>query len=494
MARWELAIAVDRQAGVPLFRQIARAISDDIRRGRLRPGQSLPGTRTLARTLGVQRLTVVAAFDELLAEGWLATQPARGTFVTADLPDPPRPARPAGAIERPGVPAGLGVDLGAGPPLQMPYDVPGGGLLFAPNRPDVRLIPADLIGRAYRRAIRSGQGVLLSYGRPHGHLRLRVALAGMLSATRGLAVAAEDICVTRGSQMALSLLARALVGPGDVVAVEEIGHRPGVEAFRLAGAGIAPVPVDRDGLAVESLEALARAGRLRAVYLTPHHQYPTTVTLPAARRLRLLHLARTHRFAVIEEDCDHEFHYDGRPVLPLASIDPHGVVAYVGTFSKVLAPGLRIGYVVAPRPLLARIAAHRLHTDVSGDRVLEYALATLIEEGAIQRHVRRVRREYMARRGVLVEALGRRLGDALTFDVPAGGLGLWVQAPVELDIETWAARARARGAVIATARAFACDGRPRQFARLGFGSLDREELVEGVRRLAAARPRRGGLA
>jgi GntR family transcriptional regulator / MocR family aminotransferase len=210
--------------------------------------------------------------------------------------------------------------------------------------------------------------------------------------------------------------------------------------------------------------------------------------MSAARRLRLLELARSHRFAIIEEDYDHEFHYDGRPVLPLAAHDREGVVAYVGTFSKVLAPALRIGYVVAPRPLLSLVIAHRLHFDVQGDRVLEYALSELIEEGEIQRHIRRVRREYAARRDVLVHALRRWVGDALRFAVPAGGIGLWVRAAEGVDIDAWARRARSRGVVIATAATFAVDRKPRPFARLGFASLDRLELVEGVRRLAAARP------
>ncbi|MEO6326325.1 MAG: PLP-dependent aminotransferase family protein, partial [Thermoanaerobaculia bacterium] len=473
MARWEFVLALERKGvpgtlRVPLFRQIAQGVSRDIRRGRLRPGDALPGTRTLAQSLSVQRLTVVAAFDELAAEGWIVTRPARGTFVSPALPDP-APRRSGRSVERVRVPARLGFDLAPGPPVVMPYDVPEGALFFAPNRPDLRLIPRDLIGRAYRRAIK--RGVLLSYGRPQGHERLRTAIASMLSSTRGLAATADDVCITRGSQMGLALLARALIRPGDVVAMEELGYRPALEVFRLLGARVAPIPIDAEGLRIEPLERLARAGQLRCVLVTPHHQLPTTVTLSASRRLRLLELARTSRFAVIEEDYDHEFHYDGRPVLPLASADDQGVVAYIGTFSKVLAPALRIGYVVAPRPLLQSVVGHRLYTDIQGDRVLEFALAELMEEGEVQRHIWRVRREYAARRDVLVHALRRTLGEALTFEVPAGGIGLWVRAAKGIDIEAWAERARKRGAVIATAAGFAMDGKPRPFARLGFASL-----------------------
>jgi len=480
MARWELAIELDQRKRVPLYLQIARAISEDVRRGRLHPGDLLPGTRTLARTLDVQRMTVVAAFDELLAEGWIETYPARGTVVSAGLPDLPSPRG-----NREGVPKHLPFEIPTAPPGEMPYDVPRGGLLFAPNRPDVRLVPRDLIGRAYRRALHHAGDALLGYGRPQGHERLRKAVAAMLASTRGIAATADDICITRGSQMAVALLARALLRPGDIVAVEELTYRPAVEVFRSLGARVVPIPLDDEGARVDSIEELARKGHLRAVHVTPHHQFPTTVTLSAARRLRLLELARERRFAIIEEDYDHEFHYDGAPVLPLASADRWGVVAYVGTFSKVLAPALRTGYVIAPAPLLKAVIAHRLYVDVQGDRILEYALAELMEDGEIQRAIRRARREYAERRRVLVDALRKMLPDSLTFDIPAGGIAIWVNAADGIDIDAWAERAKKHGAVMVTARNFAVNSRTRPFARLGFASLNRRKLIEGVRRLAA---------
>jgi GntR family transcriptional regulator / MocR family aminotransferase len=489
VARWEFVFTLERQRGVPLFQQIARAIAADIRRGRLRPGDRLPGTRTLARALGVQRLTVVSAFDDLVAEGWLVSHAARGTFVSADLPDP-KPRRFA-ALQTTagGMAARVAYDLLPAPEPELPYDVPRGALLFAPSRPDVRLMPADLIGRAYRRAIARRGGALLSYASPEGHPRLRETLATMLTSTRGLGATGANVCITRGSQMAISLLAQSLMRAGDVVVVEQLGYRPAWESFRLAGAEIVGVPVDDEGLRIEALERVVEQHRVRAVYVTPHHQFPTTVTLSAGRRLRLLELARVHRFAIIEDDYDHEFHYDGRPVLPLASVDRAGVVAYVGTLSKVLAPALRIGYIVAPTPLVERIAAHRSYVDTQGDQVLEYAVAELLEEGAVQRHIRRMRREYGQRRDVLVAALREQLGSDVTFTIPAGGIALWMKARRGIDVDAWARAAKDRGAVVVTASAYTLDGRPRPFMRLGFASLNGEELREGVRRMAAALPR-----
>jgi GntR family transcriptional regulator/MocR family aminotransferase len=270
--------------------------------------------------------------------------------------------------------------------------------------------------------------------------------------------------------------------------VEALGYRPAWEALEAHGARLAPVEVDARGMRVDLLPALLRRGALRAVYVTPHHQYPTTATLSASRRLELLALAREHRVAILEDDYDHEFHYGARPVLPLASADTHGVVVYLGTLSKLLAPGLRTGFVVAPEPLIARLARARRAVDRQGDQVLERALTELLEDGELERHARRARKVYQARRDVFVEALRRELGGALALEVPAGGLALWAPVAPGLSVERWAERAKALGVWVHTGRRFALDGRAPAALRLGFASLPEAELCEAVRRLARALP------
>ena len=308
----------------------------------------------------------------------------------------------------------------------------------------------------------------------------------MLSAVRGLAVSADDVFVTRGSQLALYLTARALVRPGDAVAVESLGYAPAWEAFRAAGARLLPVPVDAHGLRVDRLAAIAERAKLRAVYVTPHHHYPTLAVLSAERRLALLELARRHRFAVVEDDYDYEMYYEGRPLLPLASADTAGVVVYVGTLSKILAPGVRIGYAVAPAPLLDRFAVLRRSIDREGDPAVERAVAELLEDGVIERHARRMRRVYRARRDALAAELRRELSGQVQFAVPTGGMALWGTTASGIDVDAWAERALARGVHFATARSFAFDGRPRGAARLGYASLREDELREAVRRMRAA--------
>jgi GntR family transcriptional regulator/MocR family aminotransferase len=250
------------------------------------------------------------------------------------------------------------------------------------------------------------------------------------------------------------------------------------------------VAVDGDGIDVAALGKLTRSAAVRAVYVTPHHQYPTTVTLKAARRLELLTLARQKRMAIVEDDYDHEFHYDGRPILPLASADTEGLVIYLGTLSKALAPGLRIGYVAAPRPALAQIAAIRSLLDIQGDLATEAAVAELMEEGEIERHVARARRIYAARRGALASSLRREFGGGVEFTMPPGGMALWVRFRMPVDVELWARRSLRHGVSWYTGRRYAFDRRPRPFARFSFAWLDEQELREAVRRMAAAAPRR----
>ena len=470
----------------PMFLRIARAVVDDIRRGRLVADQRLPGSRVLADELGVHRNTVLAALRELEAQGWIVTRPAKGTFVSGSLPE--SRISSAGRARR-----AVGFALPPAPRVEPLWsgDPKRGELYLSAGVPDPRLFPVDALARAWRRAVRRDGRRLLAYGAPQGHAGLRAALAAMLRAIRGLACGADDVLVTRGSQMAIDLCARGLLAPGDRVAVEALGYRPAWDALRLAGARLVPVPVDGDGLDVGALARLAARHRLRAVYLTSHHQYPTTVTLPAARRLALLALARDHRLVVLEDDYDHEFHYEGRPVPPLAAADDGGQVVYLGTLSKVLAPGLRLGFVVAPAPVVAQLAALRAAMDRQGDRPMEAAVADFVEDGELERHVRRVRTAYLARRDALVGHLRDRLGDTLAFDVPRGGIALWARIAPDIDTGRWLDACATRGVHVAPGSRYTFAGNDPGAIRLVFAAHTPAELDRATAVLAAERPRGG---
>ena len=489
MARgWSFTLDIDKRAGtskLPIFLQIARAVSDDVRRGRLTSGDELPGSRKLAATLGVHRNTVLAAYRELAAEGWVTFEEARGTFVSADLPEAPQKSA---VRAKKHADVALGFDLPNAPVDGAPPPPPPGVLSLHGGVPDVRLAPLVPLARAFRRALRHQGRGLLGYGDPRGPSRLRAAIAQMLTATRAMAASEDDLIVTRGSQMGLDLIARTLVRPGSVVAVEALGYRPAWRALRAAGARLLPIPLDEQGIRVDVLADLASKEKVSLVYVTPHHQYPTTVVLSASRRLELLALATKRRFCIVEDDYDHEFHYSGRPVLPLASADANAVVAYLGTLSKVLAPGLRIGYVVAHAALLDRLAKCRIDVDRQGDLPLEIAVAEMLEDGEVQRHTRRARRIYLERRDTLAQALEKKLSSVVEFELPAGGTSLWARVDPSIDVEAWHARALAAKVAFQTARAFTFDGRAKPFARFGFAQLEPREIETAVERLARAIP------
>jgi GntR family transcriptional regulator/MocR family aminotransferase len=492
MPAHEFPLTLDPGRESPLFVQISAALARDIARGRLRPGDRIPGTRSLAATLGVHRSTVVAAYAELVAQGWVSTRPGGATVVSAASPDP-KPRRPSAAAPvRRGVPSRPGFSLHAlgAKALESPRLSPGGLYLWG-GLPDLRLVPVDLLARAYRRVAKRRGRHLFGYSPDSfGHPELRAAIARRVSEARGLSAEPEAVMITRGSQMALDLVARSLIRPGDVVAVEALGYPNAINVFRRAGATVVPIAVDEQGMDVGALSELATNQTLRLVYVTPHHQFPTTVTLSATRRLALLDLARRERIAILEDDYDQEFHYDGRPVLPLASNDPHGVVIYVGTLAKILAPGLRLAFIVAPPELLEHLAAERALVDRQGDAVLECSVAELLEDGDVQRHVRRTRRIYHARRDSFCAALERELSGVLDYRRPHGGMALWADVAPDVDVPSWLARCTERGVFFQIGSQFTLDGSPVQSVRLGYALLDEKEGARAVRRMAEAVPAR----
>ncbi|HMJ50471.1 MAG TPA: PLP-dependent aminotransferase family protein [Polyangiaceae bacterium] len=479
MKVWDFNRKLHKRANTPLFLQVVGLICSEIAEGRLEPGARLPSSRHLARLLGVNRNTVLTAYGELVAEGWVTTRPAGGTYVGARPPvskggrgiaHAPRPTTAPYALA-----AKCSPDRVAHEPRS---------LLLARGAPDVRLLPTTELARSYRRVLLRHGRELLFYGEPRGHQKLRIALAKMLSATRGVPATPDNLLVTRGSQMAIDLVARALLSPGDVIAVEHLGHPNVWSALRLTGAELVPIPVDAEGLRVDILEQLVRQRRVRAVYVTPHHQFPTTVTMAPARRRALLALASRHGIAILEDDYDHEFHYDVAPVSPLASEDDAGAVIYVGTLSKILAPGLRLGFVVAPRDVIERLLEIRVAMDLQGDHTTEAAVADLFEEGEVQRHVHRMHGVYHRRRDALVASLRHHLPRAVRFTVPAGGMAIWAEIQRPHDVEGWAERAAALGVVFRGAGCYDFDQRPIPFARLAFTFLSEGELDESVRRMA----------
>jgi GntR family transcriptional regulator/MocR family aminotransferase len=477
---WFSELVLHANATRSVSMQVVQAVIEEIVRGRLTAGTSLPGTREVARGLGINRKTVVLAYEELEAQGWVVTESRRGTFVAdsfkhrAALDSAPPPSAPSiqarGALpER---------------PLLWPS---AGAHLFDDGLPDQRLIPIDTIAQAYAGAARTAQRRgLLSYGDPRGTLALREAVSKMLNLDRSLTTTPDNVCITRGSQMALYIVAHALIAPGDAVAFEELSYPPAMQAFRMAGARIEVVGVGEEGVDLNELEALCRKTRIRALYLTPHHQFPTTVHLPPSRRFRLRALAQQFGFAIIEDDYDHEFHFAHQPIFPLASNDESGHVIYIGSFSKVLSPSLRAGYIAASRDLIDRLSRWVSAIDRQGDPVSELAIVELIESGTIRRHIRRMHGIFMQRRDRFAELLGQQVGDLVQFDVPSGGLAFWLRLAHEFDESRLVAEAHQRGLDLLAASSCALRKPRTPGVRVGFASMTDEQAQNATAILSAA--------
>ncbi len=483
---WHLKVAIRRGAHSAVYLQITHALIEEIRRGRLAPGTVLPGTRELAESLEINRKTVVQAYDELAAQGWVKTDRTRGTFVSSELPlleEKTAEARPRSARmpDRPDYRL-----VGTAPSL--PTFLPEKNLLiFDDGVPDTRQVPVGALARAYRSALtRAAQRNRLGYGDPRGSPALREAVSTMLNMERGLTTTPDNICLTRGSQMAIFLAARILAGPKDPVVMEELSYPPARESFRVAGAEVLSVGLDEHGMHIDELEETCRKKRVHAVYVTPHHQFPTTVLLKPDRRLRLLALAEQFGFAIIEDDYDHEFHFAHQPMLPLASVDPWGKVVYIGSMSKLLTPSLRLGYIAAPKSFIDRAAAEIMMIDRQGDPATELAVAELIADGEIHRHTRKAMRLYAERRLLIAKLLAERFGDRIEFALPDGGLAIWVKFTGKIDMDELARAGRAKRVQILPGGAFAVSGRTIRAARLGFASMDEAELDLATRRLRQA--------
>lgn len=478
---WNMRIEISKQSSLAVYMQIAKKIIQEIQLGRLAPLTAMPGTRELAKSLNVNRKTVVLAYDELVAQGWLTTEFRRGSFVAANIPSVNKlednTIHNKSALHSLSTPSELTPVVHR--ELSIDKLTP-----FNDGIPDTRLIPFEILSRAFRHAlISSSRANLLGYENPRGALALRKSISTMLNMERAMHTDINQVCIVRGSQMGIFLAARILTDPGDNVVFEHLTYAPAREAFRSCGANIIEVGVDQHGLQLDELESLCRTHKIKAIYVTPHHHFPTTVMMTAERRLRLLLLAEQYDFVIVEDDYDHEFHFSHRPVFPLASDDRSGRVLYIGSLSKVLAPGLRIGYIVAPQKFIDRCAAEIMLIDRQGNTVTELATSELIDSGEMKRHIRKAFKIYAERRQLLAELLRNELSDYLTFDVPSGGLAFWLRLTNTTKLKSITKRKIVDQQNIPQALVFNGQEDDTLAIRLGFGSCSESELKENVRRL-----------
>ncbi|WP_339498767.1 MocR-like pyridoxine biosynthesis transcription factor PdxR [Pseudomonas canadensis] len=490
MRKWRPLLKLDDSASQASYRKIAEGLVTAIVEGRLPPGTLLPGTREMAQLLDVNRKTVILAYEEAMTKGWLVSEPRRGTFVNAQLTAKQLPSR-AQAPFAPPILAQTTAPYFAQNAQVTALNHRHDALFFDNGTSDHRLLPQAVLHRYYRNALRNSfASNTLRYGSEGTGYHLRCALAEMLRNNRGLTVSAENICLTQGTQMSLYLTASLLLKPGDVVLVERLSYPPAWEIFRRLGAQLVTVDIDEEGCRTDQIDRLCREHKVRMIYLTPHHQFPTTVSLHAARRQQLLALAALHDFCIIEEDYDHEFHFSGRPYLPLASDRAQRHVIYVGSLSKVLGSTFRCSYVVAPTQVIEALHSNAALMLGDADAVAQKMLADLINDGELKKHLRRVSKEYRARRETLQDCLQAAFGDRIQVREPEGGLALWVRFDDAIDVDQIVSAALDHGLVVRSGRQFSPMDQAENALRLGFASLNQEEIREATLRLAkAASPR-----
>jgi GntR family transcriptional regulator/MocR family aminotransferase len=476
----ELHLFLDPEGQGALYLRVAEAVLGAVRRGRIAPGTPLPGIRELGAQFGVHRNTVLVAMRELEAQGWLEARPRMGFFVVDPLPEAARSA----PVPRP-APAALGFDL-TGPPALV-TDVRDLRLDFSDGVADGRLVPIEALAQAFLRGLRLRGAELLQTSDFKGLPRLRQVLAEHLAQNRALSLDPEQLLVVRSTSMAVSLVAQTLIGSrGGQVAVEQPGHPRVWETLRQASAAhLLPIPVDQHGLCVDALEDQLRSKPIALLVLTPQCQYPTGVAMASERRRQVLELAVRHRFAILELDT--EFDYLRRDLAfrpPLAAQDRTGQVIYVGSLSRVLAPGLRLGYLGLPSTLADRMAKARQRLDWQGDPMLEWAVSELFLDGEFRRHLRRLRKAFLERREALLDALRHSCRERLAFRADQGGMALWLTGigawtdPDRFDL--WVRACTQKGFKLRPGRWFTLDGGPLAATRLGFTAYGPEQIQEAV--------------
>jgi GntR family transcriptional regulator/MocR family aminotransferase len=481
------AIPVDRASPTPLYRQIYEGFRSAILDRRLRAGQRIPSTRTLAGELGISRLPIVNAFEQLVAEGYFESGIGSGTFVARSVPG--RPDRRDRENARGSVRSRTRKSTSRDSDFLVPRGADpwlGGPGAFRVSQPALDRFPFDtwsrLVGRHGRRMHRAPGN--LGYGDPMGDRVFREAVAAYLRTARAVRCEADQIMVVGGSQQALDLTARVLLDADSPVWIEEPGYVGSRNVLRLRGAELVAVPVDDEGLRVAA--GVERSARARAAYVTPSHQYPLGMTMTLARRLELLDWARRSGAWIIEDDYDSEYRYESLPIASLQGLDRDWRVIYIGTFSKVLYPALRVGYIVIPERLIPRFAAVRAATDDFPPTFLQQVLADFIREGHFARHIRRMRALYRQRRAALVDAIGSELGDLLSVLGGEAGMHLVATLPKGKGDREVSVRAARQGFWAMPLSSCYFGKAPRQGFVLGFGGTDVPEIRAGVRGLKSA--------
>jgi len=473
--------SADKQAGKAKYLMIANAIRKAIKQGQVAPAEALPSARKLAEQLHTNRHTIMAAFAELIAEGWVEAKQRSGYRVVASLPI--QSSRTTTAINKTQQRFNWkfvrqGIKQKTIRATQYQYN-------FAGGQPDLRLFPFEQLKSHFSQSCQRPAFENLSYGDSQGLPELIVQVDTYLRRVRS--ITDKDIMICNGSQEALYMISQLLLQAGDKVAVERLGYPPAWAAFKSAGANLVAINQDQHGLMPEHLEQQLKQGEIKLIYLTPLHQYPTTVTLAADRRMKIYQLASLYGAAIVEDDYDHEFHYKCQPIAPMAADDPAGLVIYISTFSKLMFGSARLGYVAANHCLIEQLAAYKALINHKSNILVQQTIARWMQEGGFETHLRRMTRIYQQRRDLTIKILQtyQQQGYPMTFTNPDGGMALWLDT--KKDITGLKERLLTKNVYLQTQLEFELSEQNEirtpekpSYIRLGFAAMNEDELKQGL--------------
>ena len=477
-------ITLDHRSKIPMYRQLYDWFRKAITNGQMHPGQRVPSTRGLASELSISRIPVLHAYEQLLAEGYFEAFVGAGTCVAGSIPDDslnPYTARraPQETMHKPGTRRISRRGAGFMRTPQQPWlSVPGA---FRVSLPALDHFPIGIWSKLVARHSRRPPRGIMAYGDVMGYRPFREAIAEYLGASRGVRCEPSQILVTTGSQLALQLSAQVLLDPNDRLYMEEPGYPGACQAFLTAGANLLPVPVDHEGMNVAQI--IRRDRGARAVYVTPSHQYPMGTSMSATRRMLLLSWAMRSGAWIIEDDYDSEYRFGSRPIAALQGLDSDARVIYIGTFSKVMFPALRLGYMVIPKDLLSAFSAARDAADIFSSTLYQAVMTDFIRDGHFSRHIRRMRMLYMERRLVLANAIQAQLGGFLEVIGAEAGMHLTALLPPGMDDVELSRKAVQRGVSAMPLSSCYSKTPARGGLVLGYGGTNVHQIHDGVRKL-----------
>jgi len=467
-------IQIERASHIPIYIQIANHLTQAIQSGTLLPGTKLPGARTLSDLLDVHRNTITSVYEELYAQGWIDVKPNRGAVVMPRLPK-----IKGRTTESRGYPAMTGFSFTTTPLLDNPFDYAPCDYVFNDGVPDIRLTQIDDLSRLYSANMkRKSNQKKMSYYNQDGSRYFKEQLSQYLRLSRGFKISINNLLITRSIEMSLFIISEIILQQGDYVVVGAPSYFAANMIFQKSSNRVLTVPTDEEGLNTDALEELCNKHIIRLVYVTPQHHYPTTVSLSARRRMALLQLSKKFGFVIVEDDHDYDFHYDKQPLLPLATVDTAGMVIYVSSFGKSLAPGFRTGFVVAPQNLMVEMRKYLGIIDRQGDVMIEQALGEMIEEGAIQRHMKRSLKIYKERRDYMSALLEKHLSEWVQFQQPTGGLAFWLSFKQPVNLMRLKKLCEKNNLFIP--RTLLYQNKEVTALRVGFGHLDQEEMDKTI--------------